>query len=184
MTDKIYYKKIRRDIINGKKRCIYMKPKGKCEYVKSGGDFVLLSAYIKALQKKIKNKGGDGEGTFNYHPDKSNFGSRVNKGLRSVIKSVAKAPRTVRNVALTFFPEKPFIKDEYYEKEIIPDKIQTYDYKRNKNVMKSDDDYTWFRDLQKNKNDYDKKKQRSEKYNQNRANGYETISKMRSFLRI
>jgi hypothetical protein len=58
MTDKIYYKKIRTDIINGKKRCIYMKPKGKREYVKSGGDFVLLSAYIKALQKKIKNKRG------------------------------------------------------------------------------------------------------------------------------
>ena len=52
------YIKVRTDIINGKKRCIYMKPKGKREYVKSGGDFVLLSAYIKALQKKIKNKGG------------------------------------------------------------------------------------------------------------------------------
>jgi hypothetical protein len=57
------YKKIRTDIINGKKRCIYMKPKGKREYVKSGGEFVSLSAYIKTLQKKNKKKGGgDGEG--------------------------------------------------------------------------------------------------------------------------
>jgi hypothetical protein len=63
MTHKVDYKKIRTDIINGKKRCIYMKPKGKREYVKSGGEFVSLSAYIKTLQKKNKKKGGgDGEG--------------------------------------------------------------------------------------------------------------------------
>jgi hypothetical protein len=63
MTNKVDYKKIRTDIINGKKRCIYMKPKGKREYVKSGGEFVSLSAYIKTLQKKNKKKGGgDGEG--------------------------------------------------------------------------------------------------------------------------
>jgi hypothetical protein len=58
MADKMDYKKIRTDIINGKKRCIYMKPKGKREYVKSGGEFVSLSAYIKTLQKKNKKKGG------------------------------------------------------------------------------------------------------------------------------
>jgi hypothetical protein len=52
------YKKIRTDIINGKKRCIYMKPKGKREYVKSKGEFVLLSVYIKKMQKKMKIKGG------------------------------------------------------------------------------------------------------------------------------
>lgn len=52
------YKKVRTDVINGKKRCIYMKPKGKREYVKSNGEFVLLSAYMKAIQKKYKNKGG------------------------------------------------------------------------------------------------------------------------------
>ena len=62
MTNKVDYKKIRTDIINGKKRCIYMKPKGKREYVKSGGEFVSLSAYIKTLQKKNKKKGG---GPFN-----------------------------------------------------------------------------------------------------------------------
>jgi len=61
MTNKIInYKKIRTDIINGKKRCIYIKLKGKREYVKSKGEFVLLSVYIKKMQKKYKNKGGEG----------------------------------------------------------------------------------------------------------------------------
>jgi hypothetical protein len=73
MTTKVDYKKIRTDIINGKKRCIYMKPKGKREYVKSGGEFVSLSAYIKTLQKKNKKKGGgDGEEDDKYYgPDNS-----------------------------------------------------------------------------------------------------------------
>jgi hypothetical protein len=71
MTNKVDYKKIRTDIINGKKRCIYMKPKGKREYVKSGGEFVSLSAYIKTLQKKNKKKGGgDGDNEY-YGPDNS-----------------------------------------------------------------------------------------------------------------
>jgi hypothetical protein len=61
MANKVVnYKKIRTDIINGKKRCIYMKPKGKREYVKSNGEFVLLSVYIKKMQKKMKIKGGFG----------------------------------------------------------------------------------------------------------------------------
>lgn len=50
------YKKIRTDIINGKKRCIYMKPKGKREYVKSGGEFVSLSAYLNKNAAKIVPK--------------------------------------------------------------------------------------------------------------------------------
>ena len=59
MANKVVnYKKFRTDIINGKKRCIYMKPKGKREYVKSKGEFVLLSVYIKKMQKKMKIKGG------------------------------------------------------------------------------------------------------------------------------
>ena len=62
MTNNIInYKKIRTDIINGKKRCIYIKLKGKREYVKSKGEFVLLSVYIKKMQKKYKNKGGEGD---------------------------------------------------------------------------------------------------------------------------
>lgn len=61
MANKVVnYKKIRTDIINGKKRCIYMKPKGKREYVKSKGEFVLLSVHIKKMQKKMKIKGGGG----------------------------------------------------------------------------------------------------------------------------
>ena len=61
MANKVVnYKKIRTDIINGKKRCIYMKPKGKREYVKRKGEFVLLSVYIKKMQKKMKIKGGYG----------------------------------------------------------------------------------------------------------------------------
>lgn len=61
MANKVVnYKKIRTDIINGKKRCIYMKPKGKREYVKSKGEFVLLSVHIKKMQKKMKIKGGYG----------------------------------------------------------------------------------------------------------------------------
>jgi hypothetical protein len=50
------YKKIRTDIINGKKRCIYMKLKGKREYVKSGGEFVSLSAYLNKNAAKIVPK--------------------------------------------------------------------------------------------------------------------------------
>jgi len=67
------YKKIKTIIVYGKKKCIYMKPKGTREYVKSKGDFVLLSVYIKRVAKiaekklvKIKNgkkklRGGEGE---------------------------------------------------------------------------------------------------------------------------
>jgi hypothetical protein len=64
MANKVVnYKKIRTDIINGKKKCIYMKPKGTREYVKSKGEYVLLSVYAKrvakiAAKKLVKNKNG------------------------------------------------------------------------------------------------------------------------------
>ena len=58
MNKIVDYKKIRTDIINGKKKYIYMKPTGKREYVKSKGELVLLSVYIKTLQKKMKINGG------------------------------------------------------------------------------------------------------------------------------
>jgi dipeptide/tripeptide permease len=45
------YKKIKTILVYGKKKCIYMKPKGTREYVKSKGDFVLLSVYIKRVAK-------------------------------------------------------------------------------------------------------------------------------------
>jgi hypothetical protein len=72
------YKKIRTDIINGKKRCVYMKPKGKREYVKSGGEFVSLSAYIKTLQKKNKKKGGAG------YIDRETIPAKVRKMLTNL----------------------------------------------------------------------------------------------------
>jgi hypothetical protein len=76
------YKKIRTDIINGKKRCIYMKPKGKREYVKSGGEFVSLSAYIKTLQKKNKKKGGAGYiDERGRHIDRDTFLANVGRRL-------------------------------------------------------------------------------------------------------
>jgi hypothetical protein len=76
------YKKIRTDIINGKKRCIYMKPKGKREYVKSGGEFVSLSVYIKTLQKKMKIKGGAGYiDERGRHIDRDTFLAKVGRRL-------------------------------------------------------------------------------------------------------
>ena len=57
------YKKIRTILVYGKKKCIYMKPKGTREYVKSKGEYVLLSVYAKrvekiAAKKLVKNKNG------------------------------------------------------------------------------------------------------------------------------
>jgi len=57
------YKKIRTILVYGKKKCIYMKPKGTREYVKSKGEYVLLSVYAKrvekmAAEKLVKNKNG------------------------------------------------------------------------------------------------------------------------------
>jgi Arc/MetJ-type ribon-helix-helix transcriptional regulator len=98
MTHKVDYKKIRTDIINGKKRCIYMKPKGKREYVKSGGEFVSLSAYIKTLQKKNKKKGGgDGEGDEEVNENRRYYGpdtSPVNSRQSSPQSSPRAATKT------------------------------------------------------------------------------------------
>jgi len=64
MANKVVnYKKIRTILVYGKKKCIYMKPKGTREYVKSKGEFVLLSVYAKrvakiAAKKLVKNKNG------------------------------------------------------------------------------------------------------------------------------
>jgi hypothetical protein len=57
------YKKIKTILVYGKKKCIYMKPKGTREYVKSKGEYVLLPVYVKrvakiAAKKLIKNKNG------------------------------------------------------------------------------------------------------------------------------
>jgi hypothetical protein len=57
------YKKIKTILVYGKKKCIYMKPKGTRKYVKSKGEYVLLPVYLKrvakiAAKKLIKNKNG------------------------------------------------------------------------------------------------------------------------------
>jgi hypothetical protein len=57
------YKKVKTVLVYGKKKCIYMKPKGTREYVKSKGEYVLLPVYVKrvakiAAKKLIKNKNG------------------------------------------------------------------------------------------------------------------------------
>ena len=46
------YKKVKTVFVFGKPKCIYMKPRGTLEYVKSNGEMLLLSAYIKKAEKK------------------------------------------------------------------------------------------------------------------------------------
>jgi len=50
------YKKVRTIFINDKKKVIYMKPKGTREYVKSNGEMVLLTSYIKRVEKVAAKK--------------------------------------------------------------------------------------------------------------------------------
>ena len=50
------YKKVRTIFINDKKKVIYMKPKGTREYIKSKGEMVLLTSYLKKIQKVAAKK--------------------------------------------------------------------------------------------------------------------------------
>jgi hypothetical protein len=50
------YKKVRTVFINDKKKVIYAKPKGTREYVKSGGEMVLLNVYLKRVEKLAAKK--------------------------------------------------------------------------------------------------------------------------------
>ena len=50
------YKKVRTVFINDKKKVIYMKPKGTREYVKSKGEMVLLTSYLKKVEKVAAKK--------------------------------------------------------------------------------------------------------------------------------
>jgi len=50
------YKKVRTVFINDKKKVIYAKPKGTREYVKSGGEMVLLNVYLKRVKKLAAKK--------------------------------------------------------------------------------------------------------------------------------
>jgi len=52
------YNKIKTVIINGKKKCIYMKPRGTREYVKYNKEFILLNRYIKLISKNLKKQKG------------------------------------------------------------------------------------------------------------------------------
>jgi hypothetical protein len=50
------YKKVRTVFINDKKKVIYMKAKGTREYVKSKGEMVLLTSYLKKVEKVAAKK--------------------------------------------------------------------------------------------------------------------------------
>jgi len=50
------YKKVRTVFIDDKKKVIYMKPKGTREYVKSKGEMVLLTSYLKKVEKVAAKK--------------------------------------------------------------------------------------------------------------------------------
>ena len=61
MNKIIQYNKIKTVLINGKKKCIYMKPRGTREYVRHNKEFILLNRYLKLISKKLKKqKGGVG----------------------------------------------------------------------------------------------------------------------------
>ena len=117
------YKKIRTDIINGKKRCIYMKPKGKREYVKSKGEFVLLSVYIKKMQKKNKKRvvrgGGEeeDEALIKAMKARATMRERVNN---HIINSFRKSNAYVSGLLNKKVPYEPEI-NERWEKPLIPD---------------------------------------------------------------
>lgn len=50
------FKKVKTVYIFDKPKCIYMKPKGTREYVKSKGEMVLLSVYMKKAEKVAAKK--------------------------------------------------------------------------------------------------------------------------------
>jgi hypothetical protein len=58
MNKMVQYNKIKTVIINGRKKCIYMKPRGTREYVKYNKEFILLNRYIKLISKKLKKQKG------------------------------------------------------------------------------------------------------------------------------
>jgi hypothetical protein len=58
MNKVVQYNKIKTVIINGRKKCIYMKPRGTREFVKYNKEFILLNRYIKLISKKLKKQKG------------------------------------------------------------------------------------------------------------------------------
>lgn len=58
MNKIVQYNKIKTVIINGRNKCIYMKPRGTREYVKYNKEFILLNRYIKLISKNLKKQKG------------------------------------------------------------------------------------------------------------------------------
>ena len=117
------YKKIRIDIINGKKRCIYMKPKGKREYVKSKGEFVLLSVYINATQKKNKKRvvrggGEEDEDLIKAMNARATMRERVNN---RIINSFRKSNAFVSGLLNKKVPYEPEINERWEKPSWKPD---------------------------------------------------------------
>ena len=50
------YDKVKTRVIEGKKKCIYKKPKGNKEYVKGFGKMRSVESYIKLCKKKAASK--------------------------------------------------------------------------------------------------------------------------------
>lgn len=50
------YKKVRTVFINNKKKVLYVKSKGTREYVKSGGEMVLLTNYLRKIERLAAKK--------------------------------------------------------------------------------------------------------------------------------
>ena len=59
MKDNEKYKKSRNIIINERKRCLYIKPRGKKEYIKYKREYILLENYLKIIRKNKQNGGND-----------------------------------------------------------------------------------------------------------------------------
>lgn len=58
MNKIVQYNKIKTVIINGRNKCIFMKPRGTREYVKYNKEFILLNRYIKLISKNLKKQKG------------------------------------------------------------------------------------------------------------------------------
>ena len=72
----VQYNKIKTVLINGKKKCIYMKPRGTREYVRHNKEFILLNRYLKLISKKLKKQKGGvlsclGSNCFSFKSNKS-----------------------------------------------------------------------------------------------------------------
>lgn len=112
-----------------------MKPKGKREYVKSKGEFVLLSVYIKKMQKKMKIKGG--YGYFNEHGIYTYKKTPINKKVENKLKDVQSYVKGLRGTTVeeykpdsNLYTQKPF---NFYEQQQLDKDIDDDLNKRTEN---------------------------------------------------